>query len=306
MRISIYMLLAISLAAANGLFAQVTPSQVTFDPSLNGTPLPMSLAPINDGLDKIQFAIMSDRTGGMIPGVFRQAAGKVNQLQPQFVMSVGDLIDGYTYDSALVMAQWQEFTEIVDTLEVPFFYVPGNHDISNDFMEQEWAKRYGQPYYYFLYKDALFLCLHTEDSKVGDGGISAKQLAYFNRALAQHTDVRWTFVFMHRPLWSYGDQAGFEGIEALLAGRTYTLFSAHHHHYYMAKRNGQKHFILANTGGGSYLRGSEFGEFHHITWVTLTEGEPKIINIALDGLIPEDVVNETIYPIVQSLRMGDW
>ncbi len=43
-----------------------------------------------------------------------------------------------------------------------------------------------------------------------------------------------------------------------------------------------------------YLKGVKFGKFDHITWVTLNTGElPKIINIKLDGMIRDNVVNES-------------
>ena len=48
---------------------------------------------LNNDPDHFQFAIVSDRTGGHRPGVFEDAVKKLNLLQPEFVMSVGDLIE---------------------------------------------------------------------------------------------------------------------------------------------------------------------------------------------------------------------
>lgn len=304
--ISIFTLSLAFLLCTFALFAQVPEkTKFSFGRELQqDSLLPVTHLRFQDQEDKIQFIIMSDNTGGMIPGVFRKAAQKVSLLQPQLIMSVGDLIDGYTEDPELLNEQWDEFNAIVDSLEMPFFYVPGNHDISNNWMEKEWIERYGSPFYHFVYKNALFLCINTDDQ--GNSGIKDEQVAYFKKALEENKDVRWTFLFMHRPIWSYGNQEGFEKIASLLEGRPYTLFSAHHHHYLFAKKNGNKHFVLATTGGGSHLRGPQVGEFHHVTQVTLTEGEPKIINLALDGLIDEDIVNEENYPAVQNLRMGQW
>src|SRR6056297_2002164 len=86
---------------------------------------------INDG-DVFRFAIMGDRTGGMRSGIFEKAAGKVNLMQPEFVLSVGDLIDGYTTEPEVWNRQWEEFDAIINKLDMRFYYVPGNHDISND------------------------------------------------------------------------------------------------------------------------------------------------------------------------------
>jgi len=46
--------------------------------------------------DNFQFAIVADRTGGHRPGVFADAVEKLNLLKPEFVMSIGDLIEGYS------------------------------------------------------------------------------------------------------------------------------------------------------------------------------------------------------------------
>jgi hypothetical protein len=45
-----------------------------------------------------QFAIVTDRTGGHRGTVFEDGLAKVNLLEPEFVMSVGDLIEGYSHD----------------------------------------------------------------------------------------------------------------------------------------------------------------------------------------------------------------
>lgn len=41
-------------------------------------------------------------------------------------------ISGYTEDIDVLNSQWDEFDGVVGNLEMPFFYVPGNHDISNN------------------------------------------------------------------------------------------------------------------------------------------------------------------------------
>ena len=50
----------------------------------------------------------------------------------------------------------------VESLEMPFFYVPGNHDISNEVMADVWQERFGRAHYSFLYRGVLFVCLNTE------------------------------------------------------------------------------------------------------------------------------------------------
>src|SRR3954447_11775075 len=87
----------------------------------------------NDPAD-FQFAIVSDRTGGHRARVFSRAVDQLNLLQPEFVVTVGDLIEGYTDSKERAAAEWREFQAYAARLQMPFFYVPGNHDIANRFL----------------------------------------------------------------------------------------------------------------------------------------------------------------------------
>ena len=116
--------------------------------------------------DHFQFAILGDRGGGARPeGTYERAIEQLNWLQPEFVMSVGDFVEGYTTEQAEMDEQWDEFEAIVAKLEPPFFYVRGNHDINMPLTRKAWADRRGPQYYAFKYKDVLFVALDTEDAE---------------------------------------------------------------------------------------------------------------------------------------------
>lgn len=266
--------------------------------------IPVSGRTINNAEGTFRFAIVSDRTGGMRGGIFAEAIKKVDMLQPEFVLSVGDLIDGYTEDPEVWNAQWDEFDAIIENLSMPFYYVPGNHDTSNELLTEVWRERHGRDYYHFIYKDVLFLSLNTDEVK--GGGISEEQVKYFEKVLSENENVRWTLLFMHRPVWSYGERMGYDGIEAALGKRDYTLFSGHHHHYRYKIHNGMEHFTLATTGGGSWMRNPDVGELDHITWVTMKEKGPEVAHIDINGVYGKDLVPEEDYEDIQVLRLGDW
>ena len=249
-----------------------------------------------------QFAIVTDRTGGHRPGVFEDAVTKLNLLQPEFVVSVGNLIEGYTEDLEQLHAEWREFEGFVEQLEMPFFYVPGNHDISNPVMAKEWARRFGASYYHFVYRDVLFLCLNTEDQPPRN--LSEEQITFVADGLAEHPDVRWTLVFMHEPLWDYERDTGFRRVEELLQGQPYTVFAGHYHTYTKHVRNDRNYFVLATTGGGSSLRGPMFGEFDHVVWVTMTDRGPRIANLMLEGIWDENVRTEQMAAMMDPLIRG--
>src|SRR5271163_1278092 len=57
---------------------------------------------LNDAPETFHFIVVSDRTGGHRARIFSQAVEQINLLQPTFVVSVGDLIEGYSKDKAKV------------------------------------------------------------------------------------------------------------------------------------------------------------------------------------------------------------
>jgi hypothetical protein len=249
-----------------------------------------------------KFAIMSDRAGGVRPGVFADAARKLNLLLPEFVMSVGDFIPGNTADRVQLKKEWAEFDAELKPLKVPFFFVPGNHDINNDVMREVWNERSGVPFYSFLYKKVLFLALDTTGEK-GDI-VPDYQVESMRQALDKYPDARWTFVFMHHPLWLYDNPAGFAKVEELLTGRKYTVIAGHFHRYLHEWRNNANYYVLATTGGSSQLRGPRYGEFDHITMVTVTDDGPVMANLRLDGILPHNVTTRADYEASEALITG--
>jgi 3',5'-cyclic AMP phosphodiesterase CpdA len=117
------------------------------------------------GPDEFQFAVVGDRTGGAnVQGTFALAMGQLNLLQPEFVINVGDIIEGYAADEAELIEMWEDAEALTGKLHMPFFYTRGNHDVSFPGGKEMWLERRGPGYYSFVYKDVLFLVLDTEDS----------------------------------------------------------------------------------------------------------------------------------------------
>ena len=271
-------------------FNLVAQNQEIFKSGVETVKKPWTTLNFYNDPDNFQFAIVTDRNGGSRPSIFEDAVSKINILYPEFVLSVGDLINGYTRDTALIAYQWSKVNEIIDDLKMPFFYLPGNHDITNQVMAEEWEKRYGERYYYFLYKNTMFIILDSNDDD--DHSMTREQTDFAIETISQHPEVRWTFVLMHHPIWTYDTEGRFEEVEAALEGRKYTVLAGHTHHYSHENRKGQNYYVLATTGGGSSLRGNYFGEFDHITWVTMTDAGPSLANLRLDGILPHDIANK--------------
>ncbi len=249
---------------------------------------------LNNDPDEFRFALVSDRTGGHRSGVFSRAVEQINLMQPEFVLSVGDLIEGYTDNPERVAGQWKEFQSYVHKLQMPFFYVPGNHDLANPYMEQAWTEKFGRRFYSFNYRNVLFLVLSSEDNpgKEGkEGFVGPEQIEFVKKALEENANARHTIVAVHRPMWTQPNlpSNGWLEVEKALAGRKYTVFAGHIHRFRKFVRNGANYYQLATTGGGSRLRGLDYGEFDQIAWVTMKKDGPVIANVLLDGIFAEDM-----------------
>lgn len=311
-------LITIGLLALSCQSSENSAPRFTHD--IKGGPTPWT----NDVFEKEEvdftFAIISDLTGGERPGIFSTAVSQINRLDPTFVLSVGDLIDGGTEDSTVLAKEWDSFDDRAANLNMPFFHLGGNHDLTNPTMRAFWKSRFGPRYYHFTYENVLFLMLDSEDYeekrmleiyearakaiRILDGeisgtweetdyyhmperrigGISDEQTNYFKRVLEEHPEVRWTFVLMHKPLWMREDKKGLGELEESLADRSYTVINGHFHSMSHRKRQDQDYIILGTTGGSQNKADSM--SFDHITLVRM-EKEPVITHLKMAGILDE-------------------
>lgn len=268
----------------------------------------------------LRIAVIGDRTGGHRPDVFEDAMGRIDAMQPDLVLSVGDLVEGYILDEAELVQQWEEVEGHVGVFGDRFLAVPGNHDYSNDVQARLWAERRGDPYWSAMRQGVLILGLSTEDPPITlpqsaiDGHLrllvaleqdadaaQARILeAYSERgAIKKPGDVaisdeqveyfRGVLETHPEPRWTIVllhkpawkyDNANFARIEELLGDRSYTVIAGHEHYYEHEVRAGRD-YVTMGTTGGIWLQDGP-GRVDHFLWLALGEGDPTITNIAID------------------------
>ena len=296
-----------------------SPGERDFRHDVTGEALPWTNKNFDAAEEKFTFAIFSDLTGGERERIFEIAIAQLSLLRPEFIINVGDLIEGSTEDPIDVDSQWDSFDERAARAKAPVFYVGGNHDLTGEFLQGVWDERYGRSYYHFVYKNTLFLVLDTEDNtpekmqeifearndalKVADeegwdafaqtkyanmpenaaGNISLEQSQYFQSVIAANPDVLWTFLFMHKSPWLREDLAAFTAIEDALAGRPYTVFNGHVHVYEQIERRGRDYIRLATTGGVQLPDAGR--SMDHVTLVTVSESGADIANLLMEGIL---------------------
>ena len=285
------------------------PNANTFRHDSSTYATPWSHDSFDDAEDKFTFAIFSDLNGGERQRVFEVAMEQLSLLRPELILSVGDLIEGGTEDETQLVKEWDSFDERAARVAAPVFRVGGNHDLTNQVMREMWETRYGTRYYHFIYKDVLFLALDSEDytaermreiyqaraaalSVGAEDPEGAQEMEYYQMPermtgeigpeLRDYPDVRWTLLFMHKPVWQNEDEPDFAAIEAALLNRPYTLFNGHFHTYSHTVRNSRDYIMLGTTGGS---QSSSQMSFDHVTLVTMGANGPSIANVRLDGIL---------------------
>ncbi len=245
----------------------------------------------NCGLDKypVRFAILGDRTGGHVADIYEQCVAEVERLKPDFVMTVGDQIEGYTLDTNTLNNEWNEYLNITSRLTMPIYYTPGNHDITFDGMLPQYQRYAGKPYYSFNYRNLHFVIFDNSRWEESPA-IPQEQMDWLTDDLARSQSAEYTLVFSHKPFW----------YETIARGKPDTLhalfvrfgvdavFTGHYHAYFSGLYDGIKYTGVGSSGGST--EPGPTGLMYHYVWVTVNDRSIHIAPIKMNAVLPWDEV----------------
>ncbi len=262
------------------------------------------------GDDVFHFIIYGDRTTGVPEGLkyLRQAVVDTNLLDPDLVMTVGDLVQGYNKTQQWLQ-QKDEYVAIMQSLHMPWYPVAGNHDVyweksdpdkPHGQHESNYETHFGPLWYSFKHKNAGFIVLYSDegDRVTGEKGfnegrlqqMSTDQLNFLRQALVECKDQDHVFVFLHHPRWIGGGYTGsnWDEVHKLLveAGNVSAVFAGHIHHMrYDGAKDGIEYFTLAATGGNLEADFPEAGYLHHFNVVTVRKETISVSTLPVGAVV---------------------
>ncbi len=235
---------------------------------------------VTEPQNDFHFSIVGDRTGGAHPGVYSRVWREIDLLGPDFVINVGDTIEGMRDDTA--ESQWEELQPLFDRYrKYPLYFTPGNHDVYSETSRRVYEKETGRPVCYsFDYQQAHFTVL--DNSRTEE--LSEDQLRFLEKDLAAHQDRDPKFVFFHRPFWLVPVRLHSGEFALHRLARKYGVdyvISGHGHFFARLERDGIVYLEVGSSGG--HMRGQASTEgfrggwFYHHVWATVKGTDVKLM-----------------------------
>ena len=214
-----------------------------------------------------RFAIMGDRTGGAIPAIYERSVARIVAEHPEFVINVGDSIEGYRDFWADI--EWSDLKPVWRPYgKIPHYFTPGNHDIWSPQSERMYKRFTGfDPQYSFTHRNCHITVLDNSRRDI----LAASQLSFLEDDLKRHADVPIKMVFFHRPFWVVYiklESSEFDLHRICLKYGVKWVIGGHLHRLLHMQRDGIEYVAIGSSGASlerelKYGNGWDVGRLYH-------------------------------------------
>jgi len=273
------------------------------------------IAAIGQAADEWRFVVMGDNRppGGVAdptvqPDTFLENIREVNLLGADLVVIVGDLVLG-PQPEEIMPALWDGYDKAIAGFEMPVYSVAGNHDIWDAVSERIYQERVKPLWYSFDHKGSHFIVLDSEDqsdNRAHFEKIEGAQIEWLKADLAKSKDAEHTFVFVHKPLWTfdYGGTQWMEEVHPLLAAHEVdAVFCGHVHIYEKNPTIDGVRYIITGGAGAEIGDWKEEGSFHHFVIVRVKPDTVRLTVVQTGAIYAEDIVTTESVAAFREFRL---
>lgn len=241
---------------------------------------PWTKLPAQDIPKDFRFAVVSLPSGEANRAELQTTIKHLQDSKPDFVLSVGDVWQGLPAETDAWTAEWSAVGQALAPLETPLFHCSGQHPNGAE-LDQFWSERFDRRFYTFRLHDILFVVLDTDDlpAEGNPYQIGTAQQKSLIEEIDRHADVRWTFVIMHHPIWTYDAKMhnpaklGWESISDAMVGRSVTIFAGNQRAFSRTKKDDREQIVVGPRTKDEDKSG---GRFDNLVVVKLTADGPEI------------------------------
>jgi Icc protein len=220
------------------------------------------------------FSILGDRTGDAQPGVYERIWTELDTRHPDFVINVGDTIQGG--NDATAASEWRALRPLWDRYRYPIYFTPGNHDIWSEGSRVTYEQQTKRPASYgFNYQNAHFTVLNNSQTP----DLSDQQMQFLARDLAQNRSRDPKFVFFHKPFWLVPvkfQSSRFPFHQLISKYGVQWVVSGHGHQFVRAMQDRVVYLEAPSSGGKLKGQGFAEGWFYGQVWVTVKSAKTEM------------------------------